>query len=166
MATATESNPGTSGQSAPEQPATGHLTPGSLVLAGLVLDALLVTPVIWALARADGISLWPADQSESLLFLFLPTLLFTGAWGAQAFALRQTRSFLTHIARSVSGALIAALLAFALFLAFGGVPTGHMAFIAAAGIVLVGALHTNYLGTVRSLIRAGIVQRLPEPADE
>lgn len=166
MATATEPTPGMTGQSAPEQQSASPLPAGSLVLAGVVLDALLVTPVIWALARADGISLWPVDQPESLPFLTLPALLFTGAWSAQAFALSQTRSFLTHLARSVAGALIAALFAFALFLAFGGAATAHMVFIAAAGIVLIGALHTNYLGAIRSLIRAGIVQRPAEPADE
>lgn len=148
----------TQSRAAPEPP-RGGLALSSLALAGFALDLVLVTPVVWALARADGISLWPANTAASALFLLLPTVIVVSAWAAHRFTIRHAPSFRSHLSRSAVGATLGAVSALALFAVSGGALDEVVMMTPLAGVVMICVLHANYLGAVRSLIRAGVVDR-------
>ncbi len=131
----------------------------SMVAAAVVLDLLLVSLVVWTLARANGIELWPMQAPVSAFCFSLPIVIVVGAWSAQRFSFRHAFSFRSHLMRSAAGGLAAAVFALALYLGISGDAVSIPVFIVASGLVLVCALHANYLGVVRSLTRSGILVR-------
>ena len=140
----------------------GGLTLSSLLLPAICVDLLLLTPAVWALARAHGIALWPASSPLTAYFLLLPAVIVTGAWAAHLVGSRRDNAFLPHLARTGLGAALAALAATAIFAVAGGSIGQVPLLIPAAGIVLIAALHANYLGAARSFIRAGLLEPSPK----
>lgn len=140
----------------------GGLTLSSLVLPAICVDLLLLTPAVWALARAQGVALWPASSPLAAYFLLLPVVIVTGAWAAHLAGSRRDNAFLPHLARTGLGATLAAFSASAVVAAAGG-PIGQLpVLIPAAAIVMISALHANYLGAARSFIRAGLLEPSPK----
>ncbi len=140
----------------------GGLTLSSLVLPAICVDLLLLTLAVWALARAHGVAVWPATSPSAAYFLVLPAVIVTGAWAAHLYGSRRDNAFLPHLARTGLGAALAALAATAIFAVAGGSMGQLPLLIPAAGIVMIAALHANYLGAARSFIRAGLLEPSPK----
>lgn len=150
----------------PAQRARQGLGLSQLALAGIATDLIVCTPVLWALARGAAVELWPADSPIALFYLLLPLLVVAGAWAAQAFGFSHARSFILHLMRTGAGAVIVILFAAAGLLLATPAADEHLVQIGGCAVVLICALHANYLGVVRSLIRMGIVEPpTPRPED-
>lgn len=143
-----------------------RLSLSSLVAAAILLDLLIISLLVWAVARSGGVSLWPADEPLSLLCLTLPLATLFGAWVSLGFSFRHAHAFIAHLGRTAAGATAMLLGVLALYLGMSGEAAADAFFLSVIAVVGVCALHANYVGVVRTLARAGIVSLPLSPSRE
>lgn len=143
-----------------------RLSLSSLVAAAMLLDLLIISLLVWAVARSGGVSLWPADEPLSVLCLALPLATLFGAWVSLGFSFRHARTFTTHLGRTAAGATALLLGVLALYLGLSGDAAGDAFFLCVIAVVGICALHANYVGVVRTFARAGVVSLPLAPSRE
>lgn len=147
-------------------PDSNRLSPASLVAAAMTLDVLVVSLLTWTVARAGGLSLWPAEEPLAVLCLAVPLITLFGAWVSLGFSFRHAHAFASHLGRTAAGSTALLLGALALYLGISGAAASDAVFIAALAVIGICALHANYLGVVRTLARAGVFSLPQVPARE